>query len=145
MFSPKKILVATDFTGESENALKNAKEIADKFGSEITLLHVMDDIDLCVADFCLSIEQVESSRKAMAENASKKMKDEIRKTGVGKVTEIVRVGNVIEEIVKEVQDKKFDLLVIAPHAKHKIWHIFVAHLTDELAKKAKCKVLLVKE
>ena len=49
MFSPKKILVPTDFSKESDNALKAAVEIAGKFQSEVYLLNVIDDITGCVA------------------------------------------------------------------------------------------------
>lgn len=148
MFSPKKILVTTDFSSESVNALKNALDIAEKFKSEVYLLHVLDDITGCVADYCLPEEHVAGAKKSLTESTAKKLKDEIQKAGSGTgvaVKEVTRFGNHIEEIIKEVQEKGIDLIVVAPHEKHKVWHVLIGHLTEELVKKSKCKILLLKE
>lgn len=147
MFSPKKILVATDFTPESDNALTNAIDIAVKFNSEVYLLHVLDDIADCVADYCLPAEHVAGAKKSLIDSAAKKLQDQIKKANAGSVTvkEVTRFGDHIEEIIKEVEEKSIDLIVAAPHEKHKVWHILISHLTEELVKKAKCKLLLVKK
>jgi nucleotide-binding universal stress UspA family protein len=146
MFNPKKILVTTDFTKESAHALRVALDIAAKFKSEVHMLHVVDDITQCVADYCLLQEHVEDATRNIMDNVKKKMKEEIKNAGAGaKVKEVIRIGNHIEEIINEADEKKIDLIVVAPHEKHKVWHVLISHLTEELVKKAKCKILLVKE
>lgn len=146
MFNPKKILVPTDFSKESAHALRAAMDIAAKFKSDVYLLHVIDDITQCVADYCLLQEHVEDAKKSLTDNAIKKMKDEVKKAGTGvKVNEEIRIGNHIDEIIKETGEKGIDLIVLGPHEKHKVWHILIAHLTEELVQKAKCKILLIKD
>jgi len=146
MFDPKKILVTTDFSKESAYALRAAMDIATKFNSEVYLLHVIDDISQCVADYCLLKEHVEDATRDIMDNVKRKMDDEIKNAGIGiKVNEVIRIGNHVEEIINEANEKNIDLIVAAPHEKHSVWHILVTHLTEELVKKAKCKVLLVKE
>jgi len=146
MFNPKKILVTTDFSKESAYALKTAMDIAARFNSEVYLLHVIDDIAQCVADYVLLKEHVEDATKDIMDSVRKKMDDEIKNAGTGvKVNEVTRIGNDIEETINEAHEKNIDLIVLAPSEKYKIWNILVAHLTEELVKKAKCKILLVKE
>lgn len=147
MFSPKKILVATDFSPESDNALTNAIDIAAKFNAEVYVLHVLDDIADCVADYCLPADHIAGAKKSLVDSASKKLQDEIKKANAGSVTvkEVTRFGDHIEEIIKEVEEKGIDLIVAGPHVKHKVWHVLISHLTEELVKKAKCKLLLVKK
>jgi len=149
MFSPKKILVTTDFSGDSDNAVNVASEIAENYKSELYLMHVLPEIDSCLGEYCmvkLTKEDAEKTKKNMVDAASKKLKEEIAKAKPEKnvnIQEVIRFGIAIDEIIKEVEEKKIDLLVIAPH-KHKSWAVFFSHLSDELVKKSGCKTLLVK-
>jgi len=150
MFSPKKILVTTDFSSESGTALKTAVDIAGKFKSEVYLMHVLHEIEPCVAEYCLislSDEDVKKAKKNLTASTSKKLKEEIFRAapkGGTKVEEVISFGNPIDEIIREVEEKKIDLLVVAPHEHHKSWNLFFSHLSDELVKKSSCKTLLVK-
>ncbi|HQL83585.1 MAG TPA: universal stress protein, partial [Spirochaetota bacterium] len=58
MFNPKKILVTTDFSNASDSALKEAADIARKFGSQVHLLHVIEEIRQCAVDYCLSEPEI---------------------------------------------------------------------------------------
>jgi len=42
MLKPTKILVPTDFSGYSEAALRQAADIAEEYGSELHVLHVVE-------------------------------------------------------------------------------------------------------
>jgi len=150
MFSPKKILVTTDFRGESDTALKTAVDIAGKFKSEVYLMHVLEEVEPCVAEYCiitLSEDDIKTAKKNLMASTSKKLKEEIERAvpkGETKVSEVIRFGNPIDEIIREVDEKNIDLLVVAPHEHHKSWNIFFSHLSDELVKKSSCKTLLVR-
>ncbi len=53
MFAPKKILVPTDFSKFSDEALKQAYDIAKQFKARIYLLHVIEVVQTCSVDYCL--------------------------------------------------------------------------------------------
>lgn len=148
MFSPKKILVTTDFSGDSDHAVNVAGDIAKKYGSEMYLMHVLNNIDPMIAEYgmALSPDSIKAAEKRLKEITTEKLNKEIAKAapkaGIT-VKEVIRFGNAIDEIIKEVDEKKIDLLVIAPH-KHKAWTVFFSHLSDELVHKSLCKILLVK-
>lgn len=147
MFNPTKILVPTDFSMESDRALATAIDLAEKYKAKVEVLYVLDEIDGCVADYCMPEVELESLKKRMLEAARKKLEEQIgkipKKKGIS-IDENVRFGNQVDEIIHEVDEKKIDLLVAAPHEHHKPWHLFFAHLTEELASKSRCETLLLK-
>jgi len=53
MFAPKAILVPTDFSEFSDNALRYAVDIGRNYRSRVYLLHVVGIIQQCSADYCL--------------------------------------------------------------------------------------------
>ena len=146
MFSPANILVATDFSSESDRAVSAAFDIAGKFKSSVELLFVMEDVRQCSVDYCIPLEEVNAAKARMLKEAGKKMKEQLKRLPRHpkvEIREALRFGDHAAEIIDEVDKKKIDLLVAAPHKKHKAWHAF-SHLTDELAKKSRCETLLVK-
>lgn len=146
MFSPKKILVTTDFSGESDNALKTALDISEKFSSEVFLMHVLEDISTIALEY-LPVEDLNAVRDNLKESVLKKLKEEIAKASSKKgiaVKEIVRTGDPVDQIMDEINEKKIDLLVVAPHKRHRPWNLFFSHLSDEIVKKSSCQTLLVK-
>ncbi len=146
MFNPKKILVTTDFSGESDNALKTALDIAEKFSSEVFLMHVLEDISTITLEY-LPIEDFNAMNVNLKESVLEKLKDEIAKVSSGKgvaVKEIVRTGDPVDQIMDEINEKKIDLLVVAPHKRHRPWNLFFSHLSNEIVKKSSCQTLLVK-
>ncbi len=147
MFNPKRILVATDFSRESDTALSDAVDIAGKFRSKIELLHVLGDIQRWTSDYLIPEEEYVAMRKSMFENAVKQMKKQVRKITAGRkiaIDPVIRFGNQVDEIIGEVEEKKIDLLVAAPHQKHRGWHMFFPHLADELSVRCGCETLIVR-
>jgi nucleotide-binding universal stress UspA family protein len=147
MFAPKKILVPTDFSKFSTNALKQAVDIAKQHKSKIYLLHVIGIIQTCVVDYCFdkaTIDQLEQksigSSDAMME---KQIKKAVKSEGV-EIIPVVRKGTPYEEILKEQQEKKIDLIVIASHGSTGLLHHLMGSVAAKVTKGAKCPVLLAK-
>lgn len=146
MFRPANILVATDFSKESDRAVSAAFDIAGKYRSNIELLNVLDDVIECSADYCIPHEEVVATRSRMLKEARRLMKDQLarfpRHPKVS-VKATVRIGDHFAEIMDEVKTRKIDLLVAAPHEEHKAWHMF-SHFSEKLGEKAGCETLLVR-
>ncbi|HOP62072.1 MAG TPA: universal stress protein [Spirochaetota bacterium] len=147
MFNPTNILVTTDFSMESDKALSAAADIAKKYHSRIELLYILDDIQDCMEGYCIPEKDLIAAKKELMKTARKKMDEQISKVSISKdipVEENVRFGFHFDQIIREIDDKKIDLLVTAPHEHHKGWHLLYPHLTDELARKSKCETLLIR-
>jgi len=149
MFAPKKILVPTDFSSYSDNALKQAIDIAKQNKAKIYLFHVIDDgFQQCAVDYCVDEGTVQKIYKDSIKNAKDKLQQEAKNiTDEHSSIEIVydtKRGVPYEEILKEQEAKGIDLIVIASHGKTGILKNLMGSVVDKVVKRAKCQVLLVR-
>jgi universal stress protein A len=149
MFSPKKILVPTDFSLFADNALKQAIDIAKQNKARIFLFHVIDDgFQQCTIDYCINEGDVRKILKDSMKNAKDKLEQEAKKIN-NKHSDIeivydVKRGVPYKEILNEQEKRKIDLIVIASHGKTGILKNLMGGVADKVVKAAKCQVLLVK-
>jgi nucleotide-binding universal stress UspA family protein len=149
MFAPKKILVPTDFSEYSDEALRQAADIAGKFNSQIYLLHVYDEgVQQCVTDYCIPsnvLAQIEGEAiTSSKERMEKEVQAIIKEKHIDIVFDIVK-GFPYEVILKEQQEKTIDLIVIASHGKTGILKHLIGSVAEKVVRSAKCEVLLIKK
>jgi universal stress protein A len=147
MFAPKKILVPTDFSKFSDNALKQAYDIAKQYKAKIYLLHVIEVVQTCSIDYCLDDQTVRALDEKSLEFSEKMIRKQINKVFKSKDVEVVsdvKKGTPLEEILKEQQSKKMDLIVIASHGKTGFLSHLIGSVAEKVARGAKCPVMLVR-
>ena len=147
MFAPKKILVPTDFSKFSDNALKQAYDMAKEYKAKIYLLHVIGIIQTCAIDYCFDQQTIDALEKKAIEAAEKMIQKQIKKVVKAKDVEIipdVTKGTPYEEILKEQQAKKIDVIVIASHGMTGILSHLMGSVAEKVLRGAKCPVVLVK-
>lgn len=149
MFTPKRILVPTDFSNYSNHALKQAVDIAGVYHSKIYVLHVIDEaLQQCMVDYCLPevlIRQIEAdSMKA----AREKLQDQVNQMEdalpAGEIFPEVKRGIPYDEIVKEQDAKDIDLIIIASHGRTGILKTLIGGVVEKVLRGAKCSVLLLR-
>lgn len=147
MFAPKKILVPTDFSKFSDDALKQAYDIAKQYKAKIYLLHVIEVVQMCVVDYCLDKQIVDALEKKSADASKELMQKQIKKvvksTDVEIISDVIK-GTPYEAILKEQQSKKIDLIVIASHGRGGLLGHLMGSVAEKVARGAKCPVVLVK-
>ena len=147
MKAPQQILVPTDFSTYSDKALQEGLFLAKQFNAKLHVLHVVEDIQQCAADYCLSEEFVRQFRTSGVENSKQKLQSELEKHPEAKeiqITTNVRVGRPEEEILKEEKEKNIDLIVIASHGKTGFLQYLMGSVAERVTRGAKCEVMLVK-
>lgn len=149
MFAPKNILVPTDFSVYADNALKQAIDIAKQNKAKIFLFHVIDDgFQQCSVDYCINESDVQRILKESQASAQDKLQQEAKKVAAGasdiEIVYDAKRGIPYEEILKEQEEKKIDLIVIASHGKTGILKNLLGGVVDKVMKRAKCPVLLVR-
>jgi universal stress protein A len=148
MFAPKKILVPTDFSEFSDNALAQAVDIAKQYKSTIYLLHVLGILRQCTYDYCMPADTLEEVRSESAKSAQEMMQKQVEKVGKKKEIEIVtdiREGvSTYEEILNEQKTRGVDLIVIASHGKTGLLHHLIGSVADKVTRGATCPVYLVR-
>jgi len=148
MFAPKKILVPTDFSEFSDNALAEAVDIASQYNSIIYLLHVVGLVRQCSVDYCLSADMVEEIRSETIRSAQNMIRGQVERVGNEKKVEIVpdirEAASAYEEILQEQKAKGIDLIVIASHGKTGMLNYLMGSVADKVTKGATCPVYMVK-
>ncbi len=148
-FSPKHILVPTDFSSYAHNAFLRALEIASTYHAAVVLLHVIDEqVSQCVVDFCLSETVVQQIRMQQATATADKLQRELNnivdnRRGI-EITSDVRSGISYDEILKVQQEKEIDLIVMASHGKTGIVKNLIGSVTEKVVRGAKCPVIVIR-
>ncbi|TRZ76083.1 MAG: universal stress protein [Deltaproteobacteria bacterium] len=148
MFQPRKILVPTDFSEDSDLAFQMALSIAVKYQARIFLLHVISNtVQQSLSDYCLDqgiVARVLNESIVFSNEKLQEVIDKNRQSGDIKVIPDVRKGQPYEEILKEASERKIDLIVIASHGKTGLQKYFIGSVTEKVMKEAKCPVLLIR-
>jgi universal stress protein A len=146
MFAPRKILVPTDFTEDSDRALREAIDIAAVSRGKVYLLHVDQKIPLIAGDAVIDPTVIDAVEKNDEVIARQKMLEEIRNVAMQTDVEIEideRHGVTFEQILAYMRDKVIDLVVIEPHAKKGVLKSLLGGVTDRLLRETPCPMLVL--
>jgi len=132
----RKILAPTDFSPASEKALKYALRFAHDFGSELTLLHVLEPaISPPFSD----------AEMADAEEGLRTLVNSVRAAGAAGARSTIRTGVATHEIVEAAKELDVDLIVIATHGYTGWKHFAIGSTAARVTRAAPCPVLVVRE
>jgi len=146
MFAPRRILVPTDFTNDSDRALREAIEIAASSHGRVYMLHVDKSVPFAVGESVVDPEVVNAVEASDELFTRQKMFEELRKVALQTEVEIEfveRHGVTFEEILAYMKDKLIDLVVIEPHAKKGLLKNLLGGVTDRLLKETTCPMLVL--
>jgi len=147
MFAPKRILVPTDFSDDSDVALKQALELAKQYNSKVYLLHVVEPVTQCAGDYCLDTANVKEIEASDIKHSEDMMRRELEKyaeiQGVEVISDI-REGDPVDEIIKEQEERGVDLMVMPSHGKTNFLKRLAGNISEKIMEETKSPVLLVK-
>jgi nucleotide-binding universal stress UspA family protein len=129
----RKIFYCTDFSKNSEQALGYALSLAEEFGAELTLLHVVEDFPLS-KDLPTLTAEIVSQLEAMVPS-------DVR--GKGKIRPRLRVGKPHEEIIREAVENAADLIIVAVRGRHLLDFALFGSTTHRVIQRGPCPVLAV--
>jgi nucleotide-binding universal stress UspA family protein len=143
MVEMKRILFLTDFSSEAARALEYAKELAEKFGAQLCLLHVIVDATSKLYGM------TSGDYHALDRNAQEKTREwlaQIHRDQLGGATNcetLMERGELFEHVLKVIHDKHIDLIVLSAHT-HEGFHLhLISNLPEKLVRKAPCHVFVV--
>ena len=138
----KRILVATDFGDASERALGVALELAARFESELTLIHVwefptyeyLDGVPMPI-DYADRVGEAASARMAATIDSIK--------ARCPNAKSIVKMGVVASEVLRSVEETKPDLLVVGTHGRRGFKRAILGSVAEKLVRSSPVPVLTV--
>lgn len=141
----KNILVPTDFSGVSRNALSYARSFAKSSGAKITLVHAYHTIP--------AVPEIPSKRhklelEELRINSEKKLKSaclEINETCEGMCSYVNQEGYATEIITDISERMNSDLLIMGTENINPIDKIIFGTITGKVLKKVRCPILVIPE
>jgi len=141
----EKILVAIDYSENSNYAFNYALELAKQFNGELTLMHVIHEpVDMARILFpYLSYEQLEN---AIMEDGAKMMEKFCTEQMGGFINYKTAVAKGIpyQEIVRKSQETGATLLVIGTHGYTGVDHLIFGSTAERVVRSASCPVLTIR-
>jgi len=142
MFTFNRILVATDFGEASERALELALELAARFDSELTLVHIWEFPSFEYLD---GLPTPNEFAEHVAEAARARMDATIRtiEPRHANVRSIVKMGIVWLALLHAAEEAKSDLIVLGTHGRRGIKRAILGSVAEKLVRLAHVPVLTV--
>jgi nucleotide-binding universal stress UspA family protein len=139
----KKILVPTDFSKTSKDALPYAIGICREMGAALTLIHVVPTLfppDSAHIGALVEDKRLLKEAKLFLENFREK---QIPQSIMG--SNLAVTGSPWHEITEAARTGNFDLIVIGTHGHSGLKHLWLGSTAENVVRHAPCPVLTVRE
>lgn len=150
MIQLKRILHPTDFSDSSNHAARHAIALADVFGAELHLVHIISSLGASLPDIAAGIakhvDDYGELVNQLKSDAMQKM-DELTKTDGFPdiaVTCLAEEGNPFLQIIRYAREHEIDLIVIGTHGRTGLSHVLMGSVAERVVRKAPCPVLSVR-
>lgn len=137
----RKILIATDGSDYTKEAVTTGLKLAGVLKAEVTALYVIDQTSFVTFPVDSSIVSV----YPQLENEGKRAVEEVRKEGEAmgvKVTPVVAEGSPTRKIIEMAAD--FDLVVLGTLGRSALGKLFIGSVAERVTRYAPCPVLVVR-
>ncbi|NLG75488.1 MAG: universal stress protein [Xanthomonadaceae bacterium] len=137
----RNILLAVDLSDDSEIIGARAKSIAERYGGEITLLHVVEYVPVePMGEALMPTIQIETE---LVDRARTRLQELAAKLGLEHRPQLVETGGIKAEIIRAAQRLNSDLIVLGSRERHGL-AILLNFTEDAVLHSAPCDVLAVR-
>src|SRR5262249_10572008 len=146
MIELRRVLVPTDFSRCSLTALTYGAEFARRFGAEMTLLNVVQDLALLLPDALLATPVPTPALEQLTASAQQALDALVRDQKLDGITlqKVVRIGAPFVEIISCAKETDTDLIVMGTHGRSGLAHVLLGSVAERVVGKAPCPVLTVR-
>jgi len=141
----RKILYPTDFSDTANKAIPFLKQFKDTGTEEVIILHVIDTYRLRIPSIYMPTNLISFIDKMVIEatEKAKKVADVLTDAGIGTRIRIEQ-GLPFREILRVEDEEDVSIIVIGSHGKSNIEEMFLGSVSENVMRKSKSPVLIVK-
>jgi glycine betaine transporter len=140
----RKILTAVDFSDSSRAAMREAADLAAKFGAELTLVHVRQGPTLAGLTEKIDDDRFLPSRHAAEAQLLDEWKQEALRRCDRPVHALHLDGVPWERIIAQAREGDFDLIVVGCHGTTGVAHAVFGSVAEKVVRHASCPVFVVR-
>ena len=141
----RKILYPTDFSDTAEKAIPFLKQLKSTGTEEVIILHIIDTYRLRIPSIYMPTNLISFIDKMLIEATAKaqKVADVLTDAGIGTRIRIEQ-GLPFREILRVEDEEDISIIVIGSHGRSNIEEIFLGSVSENVMRKSKSPVLIVK-
>jgi nucleotide-binding universal stress UspA family protein len=142
----KKILCPIDFSDSADHAMRYAAALAQNFGAELTLLHVVAPFVAALPGETALPDTLLADIDELAEACQQRLREIVGTLAADglRVQQKVLNGVPFVEIIRFARDAETDLIVMGSHGRTGLGHLLIGSVAERVVRKAGCPVLTVK-
>ncbi len=146
MLKIQRILCPTDFSEFSERAFDYALSLAQHYGAEVLLQHVVRPLNIGYPEYALP-DAVSEFYGELCEHAEDQLREFAKAHAPdGHPTRaIVEEGGVTERILAVAKEQSVDLIVMGTHGRKGFERLALGSVTEKVLRKAHCPVMAVRK
>jgi universal stress protein A len=136
------LLLAVDFSPETERLAARALRLRDGWGARLSLVHVVEYLPLAYAgdlalpeDFCLDDELLDIARRRLDELG--------QRLGVAEADRHVALGPAAREVLRLAAAEAVDLIILGSHSRHGLALLF-GSTANGVLHQARCDLLAIR-
>jgi len=143
---PKTILVPTDFSECSADALQYAVQLAAKLGARLYVMHVWQaPIAGWEGGWAIPPEVTDAIEKASRDQLTTFVANARKDNPQLKVEALCLEGDARLSIVRRAKEFKVDLIIMGTHGRRGLSHALLGSVTENVIRNAPCAVLAVRQ
>jgi len=143
VFSPRRLVLTTDFSTQSLSAFPYATALARKFGAAVTLLHVVPShLPLELSQLGVVVREQRLLREAR-EQMSKTHEKHFQ--GDSLIQPVVLVGAPAHDICTTAKNLRADLIVMSTHGHTGLKHYLLGSVVENVLRHAPCPMLVIRQ
>ena len=149
----KKIMACVDFSHDiTPRVMAVAGELAQLMGSRVLLTYVVErEVPLLISEGIVlpkvELEKFEEMYRLLEEKSREKVEAAAQKLAQDwkvDVEPVVLMGEPFDMILEKAEEEKVDLIIVGSHGKKGIERLLLGSVSEKVARKAKCSVLVVR-
>lgn len=140
----RRILLPTDFSERAEAARSYAVMLAEKFGAELHVLHVLQEPIAVLPESSLAVAPPALNLPEIIKSAEQGLAAISVNPPAGVGARVVRNGLPADEIVRYAAEAGVDLIVQGTHGRTGLAHVLLGSVAEKVVRRAPCAVLTVR-
>ena len=148
MITLNNILVATDFGEASDGALRYGRELAERFGATLHVLHVAENVAIATLGaetFAAVAPQLQEEIEANAHKALAELLIDSDHSGPVTRPVVMTASSPAFAIVDYARDHDINLIVLGTHGRGALEHLLMGSVAERVVRLAGCPVLTVRQ